>query len=130
MINKELYLLIQPYSKEKNIQLTENTNLNTDLSIYDEKAKLLLDAYSKKFNVNISDLDFDKYFSSSTNNNNSFSIANLEKGIGLGILDESTINWEENDQNLPPKFSVKKAVLGFILCAAIAIILCAIAYYL
>lgn len=129
MINKELDLLIQPYLR-KNIHIDENTYINKDLDIYGKQAIILLETYSKKFKVNISDFEFEKYFSEDINRNMPLSIGDMERGIALGVLNDDIIKLEDGDQNLPPRFSIKRIILGFILCILFAFILCIVAYYL
>jgi hypothetical protein len=60
---QEITKLIPEYLYKDKFPLSEGTRLEEDLGYYGEDAELLLIEFSKKFNVDISEFDFAKYFS-------------------------------------------------------------------
>lgn len=58
----ELYKLLQVYSCEKHDDSTPNLSLSNDLGIYGDDAAEFIVSFSEKFNVDISEFNFDRYF--------------------------------------------------------------------
>lgn len=61
-LDKELYLF---FKDEMNIDINENSpnfSLEKDLHIYGDEAFDFLEKFSIKFNINLEDFDFEKYF--------------------------------------------------------------------
>lgn len=87
-----------------NIELKQSTTLNKDLGIYGDDADEVIYEFSKKFNVNIENINLSKYFEpeGSTFFINIFSkkkplkekeltLGDLEKAIRIGKLEDNNI---------------------------------------
>lgn len=132
--NKELQQLIQKYSSYNN-RIYDNTSISRDLNIQDQLAFDFIQSYSKQFDVDISDFNFLKYFPSIDDpsfphTRTELTFGDLILGIKVGELNDQVIAFEENDINLPPRFTVKRILLGIILVLAVSTILSIIALWL
>ena len=128
MIDANLIEFMRPYLKDS-IRYTAKTSINQDLGIKGEKAKLFMKHFSEAFKVNISYLEFDKYFSENLNNDDSLTIEDLNRSIFFGSLDETTINFREDGTEFEPKFALNKIIQGVIIFIVCAILLCFVAFY-
>jgi hypothetical protein len=81
--------------------ITDFTRLEDDVSLYGDEAAEFLYEYSINFDVDISDFDYDKYFTSEKSiysekktglSKESITVKDLKKGILTGYLNEETIN--------------------------------------
>lgn len=127
MENKTLKQLILTHSGYDQ-KIYDNTSIVRDLGIEHENAKAFIEVYSEKFHVDISTFDFPKYFPlESTSSNRSrraeLTVADLERAILAGELNDDVINFDENDPNLAPKFTLKNILLGVLLVVVVTALL-------
>lgn len=132
--NELLKSLIRQYSPS-NDKIHDKTSITRDLNIQEQKAIDFIEAYSSKFNVDISAFEFDKYFSEAeelANNqtHKELTFADLTRAIKVGELNDNVIGFEENDPNLPLKFTLKNIILGTIFVLVVSAILGLIAIYI
>lgn len=133
MGNKTLEQLILRYSSYDQ-KIYDNTSIIRDLNMKHEQAKAFINAFAKEFNVNISTFNFTKYFPTENNSGNShkhaeLTIADLERAILAGELNDDIISFNENDPNLPPKFTAKNVVLSILLVLVVSTILGIVAIF-
>lgn len=119
---------MRPYVEEGQ-PLRRNTSINKDLNLKGESAKSFLRNYSHTFHVNISDFDFEKYFSENSDNDELLTFDELNRAITLGSLDEMTINFVEDGSEFTPKYSTNKIITTVVLFIVCAILLCFVAFY-
>ena len=102
-MENELFLSLVEFLREQirefNMVINRDTLIENDLGVTGDDAEDLIQAFSKKFKVDISKFDFSKYFYSEvaviappTYKIAPFSVRNLEMAAMAGKLDESTIN--------------------------------------
>ncbi len=132
MKNKDLEEFILQYTSYGN-RLYDNTSISRDLNIRDEVAFDFIRAYSKQFDVDISSFDFIKYFPPKDELSKSHEYAELTtgdlmRGIVVGELNDDVIAFDENDPNLPLKFSPKKIILAILLVLAVTAVLGVVAF--
>jgi len=105
-INKELISFIPTFWLKKGKILNRSIRIEEDLGIYGDDAADFMDDYRRKFNVDISNFNFRKYFSeefnflgwiyfklfpSSKQKIKTLTVGDLEKGIKYGKLDDEII---------------------------------------
>lgn len=135
MGNKNLEQLILKYSSYDQ-KIYDNTSITRDLNIQNEQAKAFIEAFAKEFNVDISTFDFPKYFpledklSSKICKRSELTIEDLERAILVGELNDDVITFEEDDPNLPIKFTTKNIVLGVLLVLIVSALLGVIAIFI
>lgn len=105
-IRKELLEMIPTIRLVKNrIKINEFTRIEDDLFIYGDDAAEFMLEYSKKFNVDLSNFIFERYYTKETSFYNIYkfipclnknrmviTLGDLENGIRLGKLDDDIIN--------------------------------------
>ncbi|PXV59328.1 uncharacterized protein DUF1493 [Dysgonomonas alginatilytica] len=128
MGNKDLEQLILKYSSYDQ-KIYDNTSIVRDLNIESEHAKAFIEAFSEKFDVDISTFNFLNYFplendlSHKNYKHTELTIADLERAILVGELSDDVVNFEENDPNLPPKLTTKNIILGIVLVLVVSSLL-------
>jgi len=95
----ELVLFIRDQIREYKMPITRDTLIEDDLGVTGDEANELLINFSRKYNVNISNFNFSKYFYDEPGVFNiqnrkiePFTVGHLEKAIMVGCLDEKVIN--------------------------------------
>lgn len=133
--NKELEQLIRKHSAYDQ-KIYENTSIVRDLNIDNKQAKEFIDAYAKAFNIDISSFHFAKYFYVDNSNSTDrpvrkeLTIADLERGIIVGELNEDVISLDINDSNQPLQLTTKKIIMGVIIVVAVTALLATVAIFL
>ena len=97
----ELAAFVSQQVGRYDVSITRGTLIEDDLGVTGGDADDLIIAFSKKYNVNIDDFDFRKYFYDEPGIFNlqnriikPFTVGHLEKAIIAGRLDEEVINSE------------------------------------
>ena len=108
-ISEKLILFIQNETFVKDIVITKDTAVDADLGITGDDADDFIIAFSKEFNVDVSDFDIGKYFNGEGDKTIStifnfllkgtkevkikktLLVADLERAITIGKLDDSVI---------------------------------------
>ena len=129
--NKKLELLIRKYSSHNN-PIYGNTSIYRDLNIESDMAFDFIGAYSKQFNVDISNFNFTSYFPSNEYKEKriELTVEDLIHGITAGELSDDIIAFDENDPNLPLKFTPAKIIIGIVFVFVVAAILSIVAIYI
>ena len=95
---QELILFVRDQIREYKGVITRETSIEDDLGVTGEEAVELLDAFTRKFNVEIGNFDFKKHFNDEplgltfARKLLPFTIGHLEKAMIAGKLDEEVIN--------------------------------------
>lgn len=127
MINKDLEDFIRLHLKYTG-PLHEKTKLVQDLMINENKAFAFITKYADIFRVDISEFNIQEYFGYNSKKK-SLTVGDLEKGVDLGLLNDNIINFNHNDQQLSPNFSLKNILLGALLLIIITGLLAFVAFY-
>lgn len=129
--NKNLEQLIRRHSSYNNT-IYDNTSIYRDLNIQDDLAFDFIEAYSKQFNVDISNFNLIKYFPPITEKSKriELTVEDLTRGITAGELNDDIIAFDEDDPNLPPQLTPTKIILGILFILAVAAILSVVAIYI
>lgn len=129
--NQDLKRFIMHYTSY-DLSIYDNTSITRDLNIREELAFDFIEAYSKQFSVDISSFNFIKYFPSGgeSHKRKDLTIGDLARGIIVGELNDDVITFDENDPNLPPRFTTKKIIIGVILVIAVSAALSIVAIYI
>lgn len=127
MGNKTLEQLILKYSSYDQ-KIYDNTSVIRDLNIDHRQAKAFINAFAKEFDVDISTFNLTKYFPIENDPGNphkrtELTVADLKRAILAGELNDDIIFFDENDPNLPPKFTVKNIALGILLVLVVSTLL-------
>ena len=95
----ELVVFVREQIGEYNMPITRDTLVENSLGVTGGDAEDLIMAFSKKYNVDISNFNFTKYFYDEPGVFNfqnrviePFTIGHLEKAVIAGRLDEEVIN--------------------------------------
>lgn len=95
----ELVAFVREQIREFDLPVTKETLIEDDLGVTGDEANELIIAFGKRYNVDISNFWFEKYFYDEPNVFKSqgrvivpFTIGYLEKAIIAGRLDEAVIN--------------------------------------
>lgn len=135
MENKRLEQLIIKYSSYDH-KIYDNTSIVRDLDIKNEHAKAFIEEFAEAFGVDISNFNSSKYFSfddnksSTANTLTELTVADLQRAIFTGELDDDIISFDENDLNLPPQFTAKNIILGILLVIIVSTLLGFVAIFL
>lgn len=126
--------LIRQYSPS-NSRIHNKTSIAGDLNIQGQKGIDFIQAYSSQFNVDVSAFEINKYLPQSeelidAKDLTKLTFEDLIKGIKMGELNEEVIVFEDNDPNLPLKFTTKNIILGAIFVIVVSTILSLIAIYI
>lgn len=91
-MNDVLVVFVREQIREFKLSINECTRLEDDLGVTGDEAEELIAAFAKRFNVNIEEFRFEKYFYSepsifiSEEPKEVFTVGNLQKGIDCGYL--------------------------------------------
>jgi len=98
----DLVLFVREEIGEFKIEINESSLIEDDLGVTGADAESLIKNYGQKFNVNIENFRFDKYFYSesgwfiwSKKSKCPLTIGDLYRGIGNKVLDDSIIQSQQ-----------------------------------
>lgn len=127
MPNEDIIKFIASYT---NIPVGEKSRIETDLQIRGDQAIDFLNDFAEKFNVDISNFNFKKYFKTNSNSAPDYAITvqDLEKASIIGTLDEDTLS--DAEISFRPHFSFKSIVLGIVIAIFVTFFLSLFTFWL
>lgn len=129
MINKDLYDFVASYQK-KELKIKDSTEIREIIDPESDTEEALINTYSTKFGVDITNLDRTRHFSPNTPHFHALTVGDLAFAASIGSLDSAIIEASKNDINIAEKQSTRTKILAIIICIVTAILLILVALYI